>query len=174
LFVIYFTEWVGKNSEIILRGKGRGTGDKGRETSDKLKKSIFLVGMCDIFPKWVLINMSNYKELDVWRKSKILTIEIYRITDDGSFNKDFSFRDQIRKAAISIPSNIAEGDESGFNKLGIRYFYIAKGSLAELETQLDIANSIGYLDTEVYTILSQKMIIISKMLSKLIQYRLTK
>jgi four helix bundle protein len=82
--------------------------------------------------------MSNYKELEVWKDSRALAIKIYGITSQGLFEKDYSFRDQIRRAAISIPSNIAEGDESGFNKLGIRYFYNAKASLAEVETRLPI------------------------------------
>lgn len=130
--------------------------------------------MCDISRKFVLIGMSNFKDLDVWKKSRTLAIEIYKITNQGLFLKDFAFRDQIRRAAVSIPSNIAEGDESGFNKMGIRHFYVAKGSLAELETQLDIANNVGYISTDYYTVLSEKMIVISKMLSKLIQYRLSK
>ena len=92
--------------------------------------------------------MSNYKELDVWKDSKLLAIEIYYTTSRGLFEKDYSFKDQIRRAAISIPSNIAEGDESGFNKLGIRHFYHAKASLAEVETQLEIAYGIGYLNNE--------------------------
>ncbi len=118
--------------------------------------------------------MSNYKELDVWKESRILAIEIYNITDQGLFKKDYSFRDQIRRAAISIPSNIAEGDESGFNKLGIRYFYTAKASLAEIETQLDIANNTGYINNEEFEFLSKTIITISKRLTRLIQYRLSK
>jgi four helix bundle protein len=118
--------------------------------------------------------MSNYKELEVWQASRLLAIEVYQITDQGLFAKDYAFKDQIRRAAISIPSNIAEGDESGFNKLGIRYFYTAKASLAELETQLDIAHAVQYLKIEEYESLSNRIISISKRLRKLIQYRLSK
>lgn len=118
--------------------------------------------------------MSNYKELTVWIDSKKLAIEIYQATNQGLFIKDYSFRDQIRRAAISVPSNIAEGDESGFDKLGVRYFYTAKASLAELETQLEIANSIGYISDETFSSLSNKIISISKRLRRLIQYRLSK
>ena len=78
--------------------------------------------------------MGNYKKLSVWVESRDLAVEIYNITGKGKFVKDFSLRDQIRRAAVSISSNIAEGDESGFNKMLIRYLYIAKGSVAELET----------------------------------------
>jgi len=78
--------------------------------------------------------MGNFRKLDVWQLAKNLTIYIYRITNKGFFSKDFGLRDQIRKAAVSIPSNIAEGDESGTNKQSIRYFNIAKGSSAEVIT----------------------------------------
>lgn len=118
--------------------------------------------------------MSNYKELEVWKESRILSIEVYNLTGKEAFKKDFSLRDQIRRAAISVPSNIAEGDESGFNKLGIRFFYIAKASLAELETQLDIANAIGYLHDEEFNSLSERITRISKRLRRLIQYRQSK
>ena len=118
--------------------------------------------------------MSNYKELEVWRDSRKLAIQVYQITAHGMFTKDYALRDQIRRAAISIPSNIAEGDESGFNKPGIRYFYTAKASLAELETQLDIAHEIQYLKDNEYDSLSKRIISISKRLSRLIQYRLSK
>lgn len=90
--------------------------------------------MCDNLVTWVLISMGNYKKLSVWVESRDLAVEIYNITGKGKFVKDFSLRDQIRRAAVSISSNIAEGDESGFNKMLIRYLYIAKGSVAELET----------------------------------------
>ncbi|MBE9485359.1 MAG: four helix bundle protein [Bacteroidetes bacterium] len=118
--------------------------------------------------------MGNYKELEVWQESRNLAVEIYNATNSGLFKKDFSFRDQIRRAAISIPSNIAEGDESGFNKLGIRYFYNAKASLAEVETQLNIASKTSYISEEDYKQLSASIIIISKKLSRLIKYRLSK
>ncbi len=118
--------------------------------------------------------MSNYKKLEVWQESKGLAISIYNITKPGEFLKDYSFRDQIRRAAISIPSNIAEGDESGFNKLGIRYFYNAKASLAELETQLEIAFEIDYIQHKDFNEISSAIETISKKLRRLIQYRLSK
>ena len=115
--------------------------------------------------------MGNYKTLDVWQEARDLSIEIYRITDQSGFKKDFSLRDQIRRAAISVPSNIAEGDESGFNKLGIRYFYNSKASLAELETQIEIAHRINYLVKDDLILLSEKIDRLSRKLRKLIQYR---
>jgi four helix bundle protein len=110
--------------------------------------------------------------LKVWERSKALAVSIYKITDTGSFQKDFGLRDQIRRSAVSIPSNIAEGDELGSNKQYIRFFYIAKGSSAELFTQLTIANEIGYITKQDFEKLIEECIIISSMLSKLIIARL--
>ena len=87
--------------------------------------------------------MSGFRDLNVWQKSKGLAVTIYRITQEGEFSRDFGFRDQIRRAAVSVPSNIAEGDERGTNKDAIRFFYISKGSLAELQTQLDGSTTSG-------------------------------
>lgn len=87
----------------------------------------------------------GFRDLLVWQKSKALAVEIYQWTNEGSIARDFSLRDQIRRAAVSIPSNIAEGDERDTNKESVRFLYIAKGSLAELLTQLEIAHEVGYL-----------------------------
>jgi four helix bundle protein len=76
----------------------------------------------------------GFRGLVVWQKAKKLAVRIYKISNEGLLGKDFGFRDQIRRSAVSIPSNIAEGDERGTDKESIRFFYIAKGSLAELRT----------------------------------------
>lgn len=78
--------------------------------------------------------MGKFRELKVWQRGKDLAVSIYRITNQESFVKDHGLKDQIRRAAVSIPSNIAEGDELGTNKQAIRYFYTAKGSSAEVLT----------------------------------------
>jgi len=80
-------------------------------------------------------------------------------------------KDQIQRSAVSIPSNIAEGDESGSNKLSIRHFFIAKGSVAELTTQLIIAHEIGYLDNNTKNSFLDDCDKISAMLTNLIRAR---
>lgn len=115
--------------------------------------------------------MGNFKNLRVWQKSKDTAIEIYKITNKGNFSKDFRFKDQIRAAAISVPSNIAEGDELDTNKQANRHFYIAKGSTAEVITQLIIAKEIGYISEADFTKLNNEYEHISHMLAKLIQAR---
>jgi len=80
-------------------------------------------------------------------------------------------RDQIRRSAISIASNLAEGDERGTDKESIRFFYIAKGSLAELRTQVQIAHEIGYLERKLYETLENECNELGKMIGRLIQVR---
>lgn len=87
------------------------------------------------------------------------------------FSRDFGLRDQVRRSAVSIPSNIAEGDERGTNKDSVRFLYIAKGSLAELLTQLEICKEIGYISEEEFSYLSQEYTKVAKMLGKLIKVR---
>ena len=118
--------------------------------------------------------MGDFRKLKVWVKAKELAVEIYQITKNESFNKDFRFRGQMRSASISVPSNIAEGDELDTNKQSIRHFYIAKGSLAELITQLIIASEVGYLNTELSNELIARCEHISSMLSRLIKARSVK
>jgi four helix bundle protein len=73
-----------------------------------------------------------------------LAVSVYKLTVDGVVARDFGLVDQLRRSAISVPSNIAEGDERDTNRDCVRFLYIAKGSLAELITQLEIAHLVGY------------------------------
>ena len=115
--------------------------------------------------------MGNFQKLHVWQIAKELAVKIYKLTQKPPFSKDYGLKDQIQRAAVSIPSNIAEGDESGTDRLSVRYFYIAKGSTAELMTQLIIANEIGYIDSETKNQLVDDCDKLSAMLTKLINAR---
>jgi four helix bundle protein len=116
--------------------------------------------------------MGNFKELKVWQKAKDLAVYIYRMTEQGAFSKDYGLRDQIRRAAVSVPSNISEGDELDTNRQAVRFFYVAKGSSAEVLTQAIIAYEIGYLDESGFRHIEQECVCISSMLTRLIQARL--
>jgi four helix bundle protein len=83
--------------------------------------------------------VNSYRDLVVWQKSRSLATEAYRLCMRPSFERHRGLSDQIMRSAVSIPSNIAEGDERGTNKDALRFLLIARGSLAELETQLSIA-----------------------------------
>lgn len=115
--------------------------------------------------------MGKFKGLKVWQKGKELAVFIYKITNDGIFSRDYGFKDQIRRAAVSISSNIAEGDERQSNKESIRFFYIAKGSSAEVLTQAMIAYEIGYIGNTIFKEIEKKCTEISSMLSNLIKAR---
>ena len=116
--------------------------------------------------------MGNFQKLRVWQFAKDLAVKIYKMTQNPQFKNDFGFKNQIQRSAVSIPSNIAEGDESGTDKLSVRYFYIAKGSTAELMTQLIIASEIDYINSETKNQLVEECDKISAMLSKLIKARI--
>lgn len=88
----------------------------------------------------------KFEDLEIWNESTELCIEIYEKLKNC---KDFGLRDQMHRAAVSIPSNIAEGFERGSNKEYIRFLYYAKGSCAELRTQLYIAKRLGVIEEEV-------------------------
>ena len=115
--------------------------------------------------------MGDFKQLLVWQEATELAVSVYKLSSSGKLSNDFGLKDQMQRAAVSIPSNIAEGDELDTNKQAIRHFYIAKGSCAELETQLIIAYEISYITSEELSSLSDKCHKISAMLRKLIHAR---
>jgi four helix bundle protein len=83
--------------------------------------------------------MGNFKELRVWQLAKELAVKVYKPTQKPAFSKDYGLKDQIQRSAVSISSNIAEGDNLDTDKQSIRHFFIARGSTAELRTQLIIS-----------------------------------
>ena len=115
--------------------------------------------------------MGNFKKLKVWQEAVELCEEVYLITQNENYSKDFELRNQTRKSTVSVPSNIAEGEESGSNKQSIRYFNIAKASCAELLTQLIISNRINYIKDDEFTPLEDKCKKVSAMLFNLIKSR---
>jgi len=92
--------------------------------------------------------MKSHKDLEVWKKSIDLVEAIYKLTEGFPKSEQFSLSVQMQRSAISVPSNIAEG--SGRMSRGdyIRFLYIARGSLLELDTQLEIAKRLGYISNE--------------------------
>ena len=112
------------------------------------------------------MTIKKFEKLDVWEEARNLTLEVY---DEFEENKDFGFRGQIQKAAVSIMNNIAEGFERKSNKEFKRFLYIAKGSSGEVRSMLYLALEIGYISEDKFDSLSEQTIKISKMLSGLIK-----
>jgi four helix bundle protein len=113
----------------------------------------------------------GYKQLKVWQNGKALAVEVYRLCQETALKNDWGLRDQACRAAVSIPSNIAEGDERGGDKEAVRYFQIAKGSLAELRTQLEIAAEVGLIPPARQLDLDQRLEQLAGSLGALIQSR---
>ena len=90
--------------------------------------------------------IETFKDLLVWQKSIEIVKQIYLISTGNSLSKDFALRDQLRRAALSIPANIAEGFERSSKKEYLNFLNFAKGSAGELRSLLLVASEIGYLD----------------------------
>ncbi len=110
----------------------------------------------------------RFEELPVWQKAKDLAVQVYKVTQYGKITKSYSLVEQIRKSAVSISSNIAEGFERGSRKESIYFLYIAKGSAGELRSQLSIALELGYFDESIIKELRTLVIHISEQLAALI------
>lgn len=112
----------------------------------------------------------TYRDLDVWKKARSLVKEVYLVT--RSFPKDemYGLMSQMRRCAVSIPSNIAEGYGRQFKKETVQFLHIARGSLFELETQLFIASDLSYIDEECLEKLLMQLDDCKKLLNGLIKY----
>lgn len=100
--------------------------------------------------------ITKFEDLIAWQKARKLTSEIYRATGRGKFASDFGLKDQIRRAAVSSMSNLAEGFERGSLAEFHRFLTIAKGSRAELRTHLYVALDVGYLDERSFSSLMEQ------------------
>lgn len=112
------------------------------------------------------MKFDRFEEIIAWQKAGELAMEIYKLFKD---NKDFAFRDQIRRASISIMNNIAEGFERKSNKEFVRFLFIAKGSCAEVRSMLYVSIKLDYITKGQFKDLCSKSVEISKMISGLIK-----
>ncbi len=110
------------------------------------------------------VKKHNYKELKVWQQSKDLVISNYTLTNNFPKSEIFGLVSQIRRSAISIPSNIAEGCGRGTNPQLCQFLDIAYGSSSELETQIIIAYELNFIDKEKYTEITDSISTIQKMI----------
>ena len=94
--------------------------------------------------------VERFEDLIAWQKARQLTAEIYRVSMHGEFAKDFGLRDQIRRAAVSAMSNIAEGFERGSRGEFHQFLVIAKASCAEVRSQLYVAQDVGYINQKTF------------------------
>lgn len=110
--------------------------------------------------------MHKFKELEIWKKSRLFCSEIYKITSNFPESEKLGLTNQLRRASVSIPSNIAEGSSRSSNKDFSRFLQITLGSAYEIETQLLIAYDLKFINNEELEKLSQNLESIIKMTSK--------
>ncbi|WP_026728084.1 four helix bundle protein [Flavobacterium denitrificans] len=113
--------------------------------------------------------MSHFKKILVWQKSISLVTKIYKVTRTFPKEETFGLTSQIRRSSVSIPSNIAEGSGRESNKDFLRFLYISLGSLFEMQTQLEIAKNIIYINEEEFNLIYEDSREIERMLASLIR-----
>ncbi len=109
--------------------------------------------------------MHNFRKLDIWIKSVSLVTDIYRLTNSFPTQERFGLVSQMQRAAVSIPTNIAEGSAKSSNKDFTRFLKISIGSLLELETELLISFNLQYIGLEKYDIFQNQIIELQKMIT---------
>ena len=117
-----------------------------------------------------MAKIEKFEDIEAWQKVRELTKNVYAVSSHGPFVKDFGLRDQMRRAAVSIMSNIAEGFERGGNKEFTQFLAQAKGSCGEVRAQLYVVWGQQYVDKATFDRLTDLALQISKMLAGLIKY----
>jgi len=110
-----------------------------------------------------------HKKLEVWKLAMELVIETYRLTESFPAKETYGLTNQIRRAVVSVPSNMAEGAARQTRKEFVNFLHMAQGSLSELDTQVEIARRVGYLDEKDWETLDIEAERIDKMISGLIR-----
>jgi four helix bundle protein len=117
-----------------------------------------------------MATVQQFEDLQVWQDARVLVREIYKVTRQRLFRRDFDLRGQITRAATSTMSNIAEGFERGSRKEFIQFLNVAKGSNGEVRSQLYIALDQEYLDQTTFDTLRKSTLSLSRRLAKFIRY----
>jgi four helix bundle protein len=110
--------------------------------------------------------MHRFKDLEIWKLSRLFCADIYQVTSLFPEHEKFGLTNQLRRASVSIPSNISEGSSRSSNKDFSRFLEIAMGSAYEVETQLLISSDLGFIEQTDLDLLSVKLEAIIKMISK--------
>lgn len=117
-----------------------------------------------------MATIKRFEELECWQVARELTARVYGLSASGPFSRDFGLRDQMRRAAVSVMSNIAEGFESRTRPMFIEYLGRAKGSAGELRAQLFVALDAGYMEESEFHELRDRAEKVSSQISRLSSY----
>lgn len=113
--------------------------------------------------------LKSYRDLLVWQKAMELAVRTYRLTESFPRNENYGLTSQMRRASVSVPSNIAEGYGRGSRKEYVQFLFIAQGSLKELETQVILSQRLSYATGEQADSILLEAEVIGKMLGSLIR-----
>jgi len=91
------------------------------------------------------MKIERFEDIEAWKKARELVNSVYSVTSEGPFAKDYSLKDQVRRASVSVMSNIAEGYARQTDKEFVQFLHIALGSVAEIQSQFYIARDLGYI-----------------------------
>jgi four helix bundle protein len=111
-----------------------------------------------------------HKKLEAWKLSMDLVVEIYRLTSKFPSLEKFGLVDQMRRAAVSVPSNVAEGAARQTKREFINFLHISQGSLSELDTQIELGRRLRYLEDEAWGLLDRRMERIDRLITGLIRH----
>jgi four helix bundle protein len=117
-----------------------------------------------------MATVTQFEDLHVWQDARVLVRDIYELTGQRLFRKDFSLRDQMTRAAVSTMSNIAEGFERASRKEFVQFLTVAKGSNGEVRSQLYVARDQQYLDQRAFETLCDSARSLSRRLARFISY----
>lgn len=120
------------------------------------------------------MDYKDYTSLNVWKESKSLVTNVYKLTQEFPSSENYGLTSQIRRCAVSVPSNIAEGCGRNHSKDSIQFFYISRGSLYELETQVRISLDLEYISQEELSNILNQITVCKKLLNGFINYYKTK
>lgn len=117
-----------------------------------------------------MAKIETFEDLDIWKKARNLYVEVYKVCEQTQLKNDFSAKDQLKRAVLSISNNIAEGFEYENNLQFIRFLRYAKGSAGEIRSMLNLFHSTGQLDDELHKKLTEEVLLISKSVKNFIKY----
>jgi four helix bundle protein len=118
--------------------------------------------------------IERFEDIEAWKKARALATAVYKATKEPLFSKDFSLRDQVQRAAVSVPANLAEGLGRGTPKEIARFAQIALGSLYELDTLLCLAAELAYSPQDAVAPLRERLTTLAKRISAFITYQETR
>jgi len=116
------------------------------------------------------VKIGKFEEIEAWQEGRALIGEVYRITGSSEFNADRNLKDQLRRAAVSIVANIAEGFERGSKRQLAQFLAQARGSAGEVRSLLYVAHDLGYIPDEAFESLMEQAVKVARLITGFIRY----